>query len=287
MDNLKGMAWMTLAMLAFALTDMTIIFTARELPVGQIMVFFGFGGAVLFAIWARIQGHAWFSEALLMRPVMVRNFAEMMATVSFILALSLIPLSVLSAVIQANPLLVTLGAAIFLGEKVGWRRWTAIGVGLVGVLIILRPWTESFDPNILLAVVAAIGLSLRDLATRPVPRTVPTTLLASYSFAAVSVAGLIMMLFLGESVVPSVATFGWVIAGILMGMVAVFAITAAMRVGDIAVVTPFRYTRLVFALIIALIVFGEEVDALTLLGAAIVIATGLYSLWRERQSAGS
>ncbi len=287
MDNLKGMAWMTLAMLAFALTDMTIVFTTRELPVGQILFLFGVGGAVLFALWAWMQGHAWLSPALLQRSVMVRNGAEVLATVSFIMALSLIPLSTLSAVIQANPLLVTLGAAIFLGEQVGWRRWTAIFVGLAGVLVILRPGAESFDPNILWAVAAAIGLSLRDLATRPVPKTVPTTLLASYSFAAVAIAGLMMMPFGGGFVVPSAALIGWIIAGILMGMVAVFAITAAMRVGDISVVTPFRYTRLVFAFLIAILVFDETLDLVTLIGVAIVITTGLYSLWRETRARGA
>lgn len=284
MDNLKGMAWMTLAMLAFALTDMLIIFTTDELPVAQILVLFGVGGAILFAAWARVQGHRWWTEALLMRPVMVRNGAEALATVTFITALSLIPLSTLSAVIQANPLLVTLGAALFLGEQVGWRRWTAIFVGLVGVLIILRPGTESFDWNILWAVAAAIGLSLRDLATRPVPKTVPTTILASYSFTAVALAGIVMIPLSGGFVVPSATNVGFVIAGILMGMVAVFAITAAMRVGDISVVTPFRYTRLVFAFVIALIVFDEQLDALTVLGVAIVVATGLYSLWRETRA---
>jgi drug/metabolite transporter (DMT)-like permease len=284
MDNLKGMAWMTLAMLAFALTDMFIVFATRELPVGQILFLFGLGGAVLFGIWAEVQGHRWFSPVLLLRPVMIRNAAEVLATVSFIAALSLIPLSTLSAVIQANPLLVTLGAAIFLGEKVGWRRWTAILVGLVGVLIILRPGTEAFDPNILLAVAAAIGLSLRDLATRPVPRDVPTPLLASYSFAAVCLAGLVMIPFAGGFVRPSPTIAAAIPAAIGMGMVAYFAITAAMRVGDIAVVTPFRYTRLVFAFFIAVAVFDESIDATTLLGVAIVIATGLYTFLRERKA---
>jgi drug/metabolite transporter (DMT)-like permease len=284
MDNFKGMAWMTLAMLAFALTDMFIVFTTAELAVGQILFLFGLGGSVLFGLWARFQGHAWWTRTLLLRPVMVRNGAEVLATVSFIVALSLIPLSTLSAVIQANPLLVTLGAAIFLGEKVGWRRWSAIFVGLIGVLIIIRPGAQEFDPNILLAVAAAIGLSLRDLATRPVPKSVPTTVLASYSFAAVGIAGAVMMPFAGGFAMPSPVVLGYVIAGIGMGMVAYFAITSAMRVGDISVVTPFRYTRLVFAFFIALVVFDEQLDALTILGVSIVIATGLYSLWRETRA---
>lgn len=285
MDNLKGMAWMTLAMFAFAITDMLIIFLARDLAVAQILLLSGIGGAILFAIWARVQGHRFFSPVLLQRSVMLRNLAEALATVSFITALSLIPLSQLSAVIQANPLLVTLGAALFLGEQVGWRRWLAIAIGLVGVMIIIRPGAEAFDPNIVWAVAAAIGLSLRDLATRPVPKTVSTTLLASYSFAAVALAGATMMPFSIGAFVPTPAVWAILGTALLTSMLAVFAITAAMRVGDIAVVTPLRYSRLAFALIIALLVFDETLEVWTVIGVTIVIATGLYTFWREAQSA--
>ncbi len=283
MDNLKGMGWMTLAMLAFALADMSIKLLSGTLPVGQVIFLVSVPGGIIFAIWARLQGHRWFSPVLLMRPVLVRNMAEMLATVGFISALALIPLSTLSAVIQVNPLLVTLGAALFLGERVGWRRWSAIFVGLFGVLLIIRPGTEGFDASILLAVIAAIGLSLRDLATRPVPRTVPTTLLSSYSFAFAALAGLIITPFFGAFEPVLLEQVGWLALGSGMVLIAIFAITSAMRVGDISAVTPFRYTRLVFALIIAVLVFGERPDTLTLIGAAIVVASGLYSFWREAQ----
>jgi drug/metabolite transporter (DMT)-like permease len=283
MDNFKGMGWMTLSMLAFALADMSIKLLAGALPVGQVIFLLSVPGGVIFAIWARIQGHRWFSPVLLMRPVMVRNLAEMLATVGFISALALIPLSTLSAVIQVNPLLVTLGAALFLGERVGWRRWLAILVGLFGVMLIIRPGTAGFDASIWLAVIAAIGLSLRDLATRPVPRTVPTTLLSSYSFAFAGLAGLLLTPFFGTFEPLQPEQLVWLALGSAMVLVAIFAITSAMRVGDISAVTPFRYSRLVFALIIAYFVFGERPDVWTLIGAAIVVASGLYSFWREAQ----
>jgi drug/metabolite transporter (DMT)-like permease len=283
MDNFRGMAWMTLAMLAFALADMSIIMLARDLPVGQIIFLLGATGAIAFGLWARMQGQRLMTPVLLTRPVMLRNLAEMLATVGFISALALIPLSTLSAVIQANPLLVTLGAALFLGERVGWRRWSAIVVGLMGVLVIIRPGAVGFEPTILLAVVAVIGLSLRDLATRPVPRTVPTVVLSTYSFAFAAMAGLVITPFFGSFVPVEIDRVGWLAFGAAMNMVAIFAITSAMRVGEIAVVTPFRYTRLVFALIIAVLVFGERPDAWTLTGAAIVVASGLYTFWREAQ----
>jgi drug/metabolite transporter (DMT)-like permease len=190
MDNLKGMGWMTLAMLAFALTDMSIKLLAGALPLGQVMLPLCLPGAVIFAIWARLQGHRWLSPVAADAPVMLRNLAEMLATVGFVSALALIPLSTLSAVIQANPLLVTLGAAFFLGEEVGWRRWLAIFVGLFGVLLIIRPGSAGVRRQHL----AGRHRRRRAVAARSRhaarARTVPTTLLASYSFAfAVALAG--------------------------------------------------------------------------------------------------
>jgi drug/metabolite transporter (DMT)-like permease len=284
MDNLKGMGWMTLAMLAFAITDMTIIFTSRELPLGQIMLLFGIGGAVLFGIWARLQGHRWLSPALLMRPVMVRNAAEMLATLTFIAALGLIPLSTLSAVIQANPLLVTLGAALFLGEEVGWRRWSAIARG---------PFRRAPDHPAGHGRLRPQHLACRGRRRRPVAARPRHS--ASAQDRAHDAAGELQLRLRGgiggdrpshpftEGAVLPPAVLVWLALGIAMTLVAIYAITSAMRVGDISAVTPFRYTRLVFALVIAFFVFGERPDAWTLIGAAIVVGSGLYSFWREAQ----
>jgi drug/metabolite transporter (DMT)-like permease len=171
-------------------------------------------------------------------------------------------LSTLSAVIQANPLLVTLGAALFLGERVGWRRWLAILVGLFGVMLIIRPGTAGFDASIWLAVIAAIGLSPARPRHTARARTVPTTLLASYSFAFAGLGGPpAHAVFRGTFRPLQPEQLGWLALGSAMVLVAIFAITSAMRVGDISAVTPFRYTRLVFALIIAYFVFGERPDA--------------------------
>jgi drug/metabolite transporter (DMT)-like permease len=198
------------------------------------------------------------------------------------MALSTIELSLLSAIIQANPLLVTLGAAVFLGMPVGWRRLVAILIGLVGVLIIVRPGFDGFQRETLWAVGATFGLVGRDLSTRLIPRAVPTTVLALWGSVAAGAAGLLLFA-LGDDAVRPDAGLSAILGGALIfALIANYAITAAMRVGEIAVVTPFRYTRLVFALILAFFVFGERPDIWTLVGAAIVIATGLFTLWRER-----
>ncbi|MCU4653878.1 DMT family transporter [Roseibacterium sp. SDUM158016] len=283
MDNLKGMGWMTLAMLAFALTDMFIKLTVDRLPVGEVLMVFGIGGALVFGIAARAQGARLLSPMLWSGPVMARNASEIVGTVCFTLALSQIELSLLSAVIQANPLLVTLGAALFFGEKVGWRRWLAIGIGLLGVLVIIRPGVSGFEPATLWALGAVIGLAGRDLATRPIPREVSTLLLGAWGFGAVTLSGAVLLAISGGAAMPDRTEGFQLLGALLCALVAYYSITAAMRVGEVAAVTPFRYTRLVFAFTIAALVFGERPDHWTLVGAAIVIATGLYTFWREAQ----
>lgn len=283
MENLKGMAWMTLAMFGFAVADAFIKVAAETLPVGQILAMFGVGGTVIFGIIAKLQGVRLISPVLLLRPVMLRNVAEMGATICIVSAIALVPFSTFSAILQANPLIVTLGAALFLGEKVGWRRWTAIAVGLAGVLIIIRPGLEGFDAMVWFAVFGTIFVSIRDLATRPVPNTISASQLATYSMASIMAAGFAVLAYTGGAAMPSLAIWGVMAAALVMGLVAFLAITNAMRTGDISAVTPFRYSRLVFALIIAVVIFDEQPDLWTLIGAAIVIATGLYSFAREAQ----
>lgn len=285
MDNLKGMGWMTVAMLGFALADTFIKLTLGALPVGQVIAVFGFGGAAIFGGWAALKGERVVDPALFTRAFVVRLVSEVLGTMCFIIALAAIDLSLLSAIIQATPLTVTLGAALFLGASVGWRRWAAILIGLVGVLIIVRPGTANFDVQNLWALGAVVGLSGRDLATRAISHEVSTLLLAAWGFAAAGVAGLVLLLITGGAAMPDGLLTVQLAAALAFALVAYYAITAAMRIGEIAVVTPFRYTRLVFALILAYFVFNERPDLWTLIGASIVIATGLYTLWRERMAA--
>ncbi|WP_101066126.1 DMT family transporter [Roseovarius salinarum] len=285
MENLRGSALMILAMAGFALEDMFIKRLALDLPVGQILIFLGLGGAVLFGLAALSRGHRLFSRDLLARPVLLRNAGELIATLGFVNALALTPLASASSILQAVPLAVTLGAALFLGEAVGWRRWSAILVGFMGVLMVIRPGLAAFEPASLFAVQAVIGLAIRDLSTRAVPRTVSSLQLASYAFAMLVPAGAAVLVFHGTPAMPDAANWRDIALALLTGLAAYYAIVAAMRLGDVSVIAPFRYSRLVFAMVIAVTVFGERPDGWTLAGAALIIASGLYTFLRERRLA--
>lgn len=284
MDNFRGAVLMVLSMLGFALEDMFIKLLADRLSVGQILVMLGLGGALVFGGVVLAQGRKLFSRNMLNLPITLRALGEIGGTMCFVSAIVLTPISSASAILQATPLVVTLGAALFLGEAVGWRRWSAIIVGLMGVLLIIRPGMESFQMLSLLAVGAVFALAMRDLATRRTPAIFSTMQLSFLGFAVIIPTGIIMMLMQGDRLVlPRGVEWVYFLSGMSIGIFAYYAIVAAMRVGEVSFVTPFRYARLLFALIIGVSVFGEAPDALTLLGAAIIVLSGIYTVWRERK----
>lgn len=281
--NLRGAGLMVMAMLCFAIEDMFIKFLGGAIPVGQLIALLGAGGALLMAGACAYQREALFSRELLSRPVIIRNAGEVFGTLGFVTALVLVPLATASAILQTTPLMVTLGAALFLGEAVGWRRWLAICVGLFGVLLIVRPGMQGFDWNVLFAVQGMIGLSIRDLATRRVPATLSALQLSLTAFALLVPTGVAVMWATGTTyATPDPREWGILAIAALIGAFSYRFIVMAMRLGEVSFVTPFRYSRMVFALIIGLVVFAEVPDALTLVGVVIVIASGLFTLWRER-----
>lgn len=280
--NMRGILLLTLSMAAFAAEDALIKLASGDLPAGQILMMIGVAGTTVFAIWGRLQGHQILSRQILDRTLWLRNLCEVIGTLGFVTALTLIPLSTASAILQASPIVVTAGAAIFLGETVGWRRWSAITVGFCGVLVILRPTGAGFDANALWAVLGLLGIASRDLVTRKVRASLPTMVVATWAFVTVTMLGAAMLATSGGAVLPGGPSLLYVLAAVTIGIGAYWCIIEATRAGEVAAIQPFRYTRLIFAMIIGAMVFGEQPDGWTLIGAAMVIGSGLYTFARER-----
>jgi len=283
MDNLRGSLWMVAAMAGFAVEDMFLKSAAASLPVGQILMIFGAGGMLGFALLAARRGERILHPAILSPAILIRCVFEVAGRLFYTLAIALTPLSSASAILQATPLVVVMGAALIFGERVGWRRWTAIAVGFAGVLIILRPGLDGFTPLSLLAVLGMLGFAGRDLATRAAPPVLSNLQLGVYGFAMMVPTGAALLAFSGGAALPSALTAGQLAAATVIGVLAYYALTTAMRTGEVSVVTPFRYTRLVFALILGATVFGEQPDAATLLGSAVIVTSGIYTLLRSRR----
>lgn len=282
MNNLRGALLMVLSMGGFALEDMIIKYTAATLPLGQILLFIGLGGSLLFAGVTFFQRQKLFPRELLNPALITRNLCEVIGTGGFATALALIPISTATAIQQSVPLLVTMGAAMFLGETVGWRRWTAILVGFAGMLLIIRPGAAGFEPASLFAVLGAVGLAARDVVTPRIPRTMTGLQVATWGFVSMIPLGAVMLAFTGGAMPFSTGQLAMLSAAVALGVTCYYMLVQSVRIADLSAIAPFRYSRLLFALIIGLVVFAERPDLPTLAGAGLIIGSGLYTLARER-----
>ena len=283
--NLLGSLWMMAAMAAFAVEDAFVKVVSGAHPVGQVLILFGVGGAVLFAAIAKAQNKRLLDPAVLSRPMCIRIVFEVTGRLFYVLALALTPLSSTTAILQATPLIVVVGAAVIFGEKVGWRRWLAIVIGLIGVLIILRPSADGFSALSMLAVIGTIGFAGRDLASRAAPISLGTAILGFYGFVAIIIAGILFSVWDGKTfTTPDGQSVFYFAGAIMMGISAYAALMKAMRSGDISSVTPFRYTRLLFGIALGVFLFGEELDMPMLIGCGIVVVSGLFILWRGKKA---
>ena len=274
---------MVTAMAAFAIEDAFIKQATKHMPIGQVLVLFGAGGAALFALLTKRSGATLFSAQALTKVMLLRAAFEFVGRLFYVLAIALTPLSSATAILQATPLIVVLGATVFFGESVDWRRWCAIVVGLVGVWIVLRPSAGDFSALSLLAVIGTLGFAGRDLASRAAPASMGTAVLGWYGFVTVTVAGGVFSWWDGKAfVLPSSLHALGVMAATATGVFAYTALMKAMRTGAIAAVTPFRYTRLLFGITLGIVLFDEGLDLLTAVGCVVIIGSGLYVWWRGR-----
>jgi drug/metabolite transporter (DMT)-like permease len=282
-ENLRGALYMMLCMAGFILNDALMKTVAGDLSVFQAMFLRGLVATTLIGLLAAQRGVLFHRVARADRKlVAMRLMGEIGGTVCFLTALFHMPIANATAILQSMPLAVTLGAALFLGEPVGWRRYLAIGIGFGGVLIIVRPGAEGFSGYSLWAVVAVGFMVLRDLATRRLSKGIPSIFVAFTTAIGITVAGGAVAAFQPWQPVPA-ATFatlavaaGFLFVGYLFNVM-------TMRHGEIGFVAPFRYSILIWAILIGIVVFGEIPDLAMLAGSAIVVGTGVYAFYREQR----
>lgn len=274
---------MVASMAAFSVEDMLIKAAAETASIGQILALFGLGGMLVFIFLTWRKGGQVFHPAILSAPLLLRAVCEVIGRFCFALAITLTPLSSASAILQATPLIAMVGAALLFGENIGVKRWLAVVVGFAGVLMIIRPGFAGFEVNSIFAVVATLGFAGRDLATRAAPPVLSNTQLGVYGFFVLIPTGLVMMAYQGESVQLDLMLAAQITGAIVFGVVAYNALTIAMRTGDVSVVSPFRYSRLLFALVLGTLIFGESPDLVTLLGSLLIVVSGGYTLIQTRR----
>ena len=276
---------MILAMALFAMEDALVKGASRSLPVGQILISFGLGGALVFAVVARLQGQALFVRAVASRAMAFRAVSEITGRLFYVLAIAATPLSAATVILQATPLVVVAGAALAFGEKVGWKRWSAICLGLAGVVVIVQPGAESFSVLSILAIIGMLGFAGRDLASRAAHVSLGTSILGFYGFLSMFVAGAAYALWQGLSFVrPGPETWLYLLMAVLTGVFAYACLMKAMRTGEVSAVTPFRYTRLLFGIVLGVVLFGETLSPAMLVGSALICVSGVFILRRGRSA---
>jgi drug/metabolite transporter (DMT)-like permease len=279
-DTLRAGAYMVAAMAAFVCNDSFVKALNAELPVGEIVAVRGiFATLFIFAVcmW---QGVLESARAIFSGNVFWRANLDMVSTLLFITALMHMPIANLTSVMQVVPLVVIAFAAIFLRERVGWRRTLAVLVGFLGVAFIVKPSLSGFTIYEAFALLIVFALAIRDIITRRIPAHVPSLIIALANAGFVTMGGLLLMLFEGHKT-PALWHLAYLIVAALFLATGYFFMVKTLRTGDIAATAPFRYSNVVFAIIAGIIVFGEIPDAYAVIGMALIVASGLYAIHRE------
>lgn len=280
--NKRGVLYLLLAMAVFVVNDMTVKMAAASMPPGQMMLVRSlFAVPMVFALIVA-SGETKQLRYLFSRLVLFRALFEMLVAVMFISALAHLPLADITAILQATPIFLTLIVAVFGIERINARGWLAVLVGFIGVLLVSKPtgggdWTYS-----LIALGSAVFVAIRDLLTRRLPSHVPSMVVTQGTTLSVVLGGLLLAPF-ETWVMPSASSFGLLfIAAFFVTLGNVYVIKA-YRTASVAILSPFRYSVIFFAVVLGFVAFGEIPDWLTISGSSLIIAAGLYTIYHERR----
>ena len=280
--NSKGIFLMIISMASFAVGDTFVKISGAFLSTAQIMFFLIAGGLIIFALIAKFKGENLLDSRAFSPVLLIRYLAEMIGLVAMIMGLTKIPLSVVGTVTQASPILVAAGAVIFFKEVISWRRWTSIFIGFVGVVLVIQPGGQNLDYAVIWAVVALIAFSIRDLVTRLTPPDIPSSSIATFTMIAAFPFTTAWVFLSGEKFFPPEMDWAVVSSMIILGSFGYLLLITSLRLGELSAIMPFRYSRIVFLLILGFLVFGERPTASMLIGATLILISGVYIMWREK-----
>ena len=280
--NSKGIILMLISMASFAVGDTFIKISGAFLSPAQISFFLIAGGLIIFAIIAKFKGENLLDRRAFSPILLIRYCAEMVGLVAMIIGLTKIPLSVVGTVTQASPILVAAGAVIFFKEVISWRRWSSIFIGFVGVVLVIQPGGQNLNYAVIWAVIALVAFSIRDLVTRLTPPDIPSSSIATFTMIAAFPFTTAWVFLSGEKFFPPGIDWALVSSMIIFGSFGYLLLITSLRLGELSAIMPFRYSRIVFLIILGFLVFGERPTASMLIGSNLILISGLYIMWREK-----
>lgn len=276
-ENSRYIMFMVLAMAGFAIEDAVIKHLSSDLPVSQVLLLVGIGGMTAFSVIALVQRSPVFVPGLINTRFVLRTFCELASAILFVTAIVYASLSASTAILQATPLAVALGAALFLKQAVTLRQWILIAFGFLGVLMIIQPGSDAFQPATLFAVAGVIFLAMRDVITRSISNSIPPLVISFWAFFALFLSGIVTTPVFGPFMAVGWNHIGWLALSSVAGSLAYLSVVMATRGGDVAVIAPFRYSRLLFALVLSVVLFDEILTLPVLIGSAMIIVSGLLT----------
>ncbi|MDA4848535.1 DMT family transporter [Hoeflea poritis] len=282
-DNNKGALFMMSAMAVLTAAEAIQKTIGSQIPLFQMLFIRSIMGCVLLIPLSYVIGPIQFPADVRTNAILfIRSLGDVGASFAYLAAIISIPLANARAIVQILPLVMSLCAFFFLGERLGWRRISAILVGLFGVLLIVKPGSEGFGLPALL-VLCAVGFSVvRDLGTRFVRPDINSLTVAAYATLMVAVCSGIASAFTAWDPV-SVTQIGLIFVAAISLLAVYLFLILAMRYGQITFVAMFRYTGLLWAIFAGFIVFGDWPDSLTFVGAMLIVGSGVFVVYRERR----
>jgi drug/metabolite transporter (DMT)-like permease len=277
-ENSRYILFMVLAMAGFAIEDAVIKHLSSDLPVSQVLLLIGIGGMTAFSVVAFAKQSPIWVRGLLNRRFVLRTFCELASAILFVTAIVYASLSASTAILQATPLAVAFGAAVFLKQQVSMRQWTLIALGFSGVLMIIQPGSDAFQPATLFAVAGVVFLAMRDVITRSISDSIPPLVISFWAFFALFLSGVVTTPVFDAYAPVDWHHMGWLVVSSVAGSLAYLSVVMATRGGDVAVIAPFRYSRLLFALALAVLLFDEVLTLPVLVGSGLIIVSGVLTL---------
>lgn len=278
--NTRGIIAMLGAVICFTVTDAAIKFATETLPPSQVIVGRGVVSTIMVAIFLRFQGPFQNLKMVWHPRVIQRMSFEMIFIVAYVIALSLAPFANVFSVLQSAPIMITAFAALIWRDPVGWRRWTAVIVGFIGVALITKPSPYGMDVAMLLALLSALMVAGRDLTTRIMPANVPSNIVTLASTASMGVAGLFLAPFEVWVIPDTRAWIAVIVAGVSVAY-GVHLLVYAYRTAETSAISPFRYASVAFAIFVGWLIWGQVPDTLAMAGIILIVGCGLYMMHRE------
>jgi len=281
--NRRGILAMIGAMACFVVNDALVKYASQTMPATQLIFIRGVMATLLVLAVVQAVGATRRIREIARGWVAVRAGVDAVGTVLFLVSLFHLPLANATAINMTSPLVITVLAALFIGERIGRPRWLAVGAGFLGVVLVIQPTAEGFNGYSLVCLLSTVFLAVRDIVTRRVHVAVPSILITLSNTVAVMTLAGILSLFEGWR--PFTAfEIGLLAVAAAFLATAYFLVVIGTRHGDLSLVAPFRYTALLFATIMGFVVWGDTPNGLAWCGIALVIASGIYVLRASRRA---